>query len=108
MLAKLFGVFLLASLAAADLHESCTCHNGDSYNWRMTTNACTKYTDYKYEWGGATYDTPSGRCTQNSPDDKIAGDQWEDACKEIARTGFACADGQGTCYADPADVRGWC
>lgn len=27
----------------ADSHESCTCHNGDSYNWRITSPACDFY-----------------------------------------------------------------
>lgn len=32
-----------------DTHASCTCHNGDSYNWRMTTAACTVYNDAGYQ-----------------------------------------------------------
>ncbi|KAJ4328407.1 hypothetical protein N0V84_001090 [Fusarium piperis] len=108
MLAKTLSVFFFLTLATARLHDSCTCHNGDSYNWRMTTNACTDYNDSKFEWGGATYDTPSGRCTQITAEDKIAGKQWEAACKKIALSGFQCADGVGTCYADPDDVRGRC
>jgi hypothetical protein len=36
------------------------------------------------------------------------GDQWEEACKAIATAGFACADGQGTCYASTDDIKGWC
>ncbi|EPE03010.1 hypothetical protein F503_08624 [Ophiostoma piceae UAMH 11346] len=102
-----FFATLLAS-ASADLHASCTCHNGDSYNWRMTTIACTAYNNADYKWGGTVYDTPSGRCTQESADSQIAGDQWEDACKSIAASGFQCADGQGTCFADPDDVQGSC
>ena len=35
--------------SSADLHASCTCHNGDSYNWRMTTVACTAYDNANYK-----------------------------------------------------------
>ncbi|KAH7128036.1 hypothetical protein B0J13DRAFT_611570 [Dactylonectria estremocensis] len=105
---KLFSTFLFLSLAAADLHESCTCHNGDSYNWRITTKACEIYNEAAYQWGGAVYDTPSGRCTKAGTDDRLAGDQWEAACQSIAESGFDCADGQGTCYASPDDVKGSC
>ncbi|KAH6970624.1 hypothetical protein BKA56DRAFT_559006 [Ilyonectria sp. MPI-CAGE-AT-0026] len=108
MLARFIPAILFFALAAADLHDSCTCHNGDSYNWRMTTNACASYNDANYQWGGAFYDTPSGRCTQQSAEEQLAGDQWEAACKEIAKTGFQCSDGVGTCYANPDDVSGWC
>ncbi|TPX13728.1 uncharacterized protein E0L32_005931 [Thyridium curvatum] len=104
----LLRVMLFSSVAMADLHTSCTCHNGDSYNWRMTTLACTSYDEAKYQWGGAVYDTPSGRCTQRTDADRIAGDQWEEACQKIAKAGFQCVDGKGTCYADPASVRGSC
>ncbi|KAH7131293.1 hypothetical protein EDB81DRAFT_808299 [Dactylonectria macrodidyma] len=105
---KVVSAFCFFSVALADLHASCTCHNGDSYNWRMTTKSCTIYNDAGYEWGGTTYDSASGRCTQNSSEENIAGDQWEDACKEIAKSGFDCADGVGTCYASPDDIKGWC
>lgn len=30
--------------SVADSHYSCTCHNGDSYNWRITSPACDFYT----------------------------------------------------------------
>ncbi|KAH8660551.1 hypothetical protein BX600DRAFT_523543 [Xylariales sp. PMI_506] len=96
-----------AGVVLGDLHASCTCHNGDSYNWRITTAACTVYNDAGYQWGGAEYDTPSGRCTADS-DASIAGDQWEAACKSVATTGFQCSSGEGTCFAEPDDVRGWC
>ncbi|SPJ72648.1 uncharacterized protein FTOL_02377 [Fusarium torulosum] len=108
MFAKVLSAFLLLSAVTAKLHDNCACHNGDSYNWRMTIDACAEYNDAGYEWGGATYDTPSGRCVQATPEDKLAGDQWEDACRKIAQTGFACADGKGTCYANPDEVRGSC
>lgn len=70
----------------ADPHGSCTCHNGDSYNWRMTTVACAEYDANEYpvyktlspsnttpedkhqltfpQWGGTSYDTPSGRVSK--------------------------------------------
>ncbi|KAL6410107.1 hypothetical protein AUP68_06518 [Ilyonectria robusta] len=108
MLAKVFSVVLFFAFAAADLHDNCACDNGDSYNWRITTNACTMYNDANYKWGGASYDTASGRCTQATAEDQIAGKEWESACKEIAKAGFQCADGVGTCYVDPDDVRGRC
>ncbi|KAF4974271.1 hypothetical protein FZEAL_8807 [Fusarium zealandicum] len=108
MLAKVLSAFLFLSVVTADLHNSCACHNGDSYNWRITTNACTEYNDAGYKWGGATYDGPAGRCTQASAEAQIAGKEWEAACKKIAQTGFQCADGEGTCYADPKKVRGRC
>ncbi|KAJ3522658.1 hypothetical protein NM208_g12767 [Fusarium decemcellulare] len=125
MLAKIFSAFLFLTAVTANLHDSCTCHNGDSYNWRMTTNACGKYNDAGYKWGGSVYDTPSGRVSKpyfnktvpNANDSsapkptqrpQLAGKEWEAACKEIAQTGFQCADGVGTCYADPDEVRGRC
>ncbi|EKJ77356.1 hypothetical protein NXS19_010729 [Fusarium pseudograminearum] len=108
MLAKVFSVVLFLSVATAKLHNNCACHNGDSYNFRMTMNACTVYDDADYQWGGVKYDTPSGRCTQEDAEAQIAGDQWEDACKEVAAKGFPCADGKGTCFANPKEVRGRC
>lgn len=36
------------------------------------------------------------------------GDQWEEACQAIAVSGFACTDGQGTCYAPEDEVTGSC
>ncbi|RGP69512.1 hypothetical protein FSPOR_4616 [Fusarium sporotrichioides] len=108
MLAKVLSAFLFLSVVTADLHNNCACHNGDSYNFRMTMDACTVYNDAGYEWGGVAYDTPSGRCTQANAEAQIAGDQWEDACREVAAKGFPCADGKGTCFADPSEVRGRC
>ncbi|KAF4345530.1 hypothetical protein FBEOM_480 [Fusarium beomiforme] len=105
MLAKFFSVFILASVAMAKLHDNCACHNGDSYNWRLTAAACEEYNDKDYEWGGAIYNHESGRATA---EDKIAGDQWEDACRKIAEEGYDCADGEGKCYAKPDEVRGRC
>ncbi|KAJ4005030.1 uncharacterized protein FIESC28_03237 [Fusarium coffeatum] len=108
MFAKALTVFVLLTAVTAKLHDNCACHNGDAYNFRMTIDACKVYNDAGYKWGGAAYDTPSGRCVQADAEAKLAGDQWEDACKEIASKGFPCADGKGTCYADPKDVRGRC
>ncbi|KAM0356371.1 hypothetical protein ACHAPY_006827 [Fusarium culmorum] len=96
MLAKVFSVVLFLSVATAKLHNNCACHNGDSYNYRMTMNACTVYDDADY------------KCTQEDAEAQIAGDQWEDACKEVAAKGFPCADGKGTCFANPKEVRGRC
>ncbi|KAF4441828.1 hypothetical protein F53441_11913 [Fusarium austroafricanum] len=108
MLVNVFSVFMFLSVATAKLHENCACHNGDSYSFRLTMAACTEYNDAGYEWGGAKYDTPSGRCVGASGEDKIAGDQWEDACRKISKEGFACADGEGKCYANSDSVRGRC
>ncbi|KAH8688516.1 hypothetical protein BGZ61DRAFT_518561 [Ilyonectria robusta] len=102
------AAFFFFSLAAADLHENCACNNGDAYNWRMTTAACTTYDDAQYQWGGVTYDSPSGRCVKENDTDRLAGDQWETACKDAAKNGFACSDGLGTCFANPDDVSGAC
>ncbi|KPM37538.1 hypothetical protein AK830_g9014 [Neonectria ditissima] len=96
------------NVVTADLHDSCACRNGDSEIARITTLACTAYNDAGYEWGGATYDEGTGRCVQTTADDQIAGDQWEAACQQIATAGFACVDGEGTCYANPDDVQGSC
>ncbi|KAH7223019.1 hypothetical protein BKA60DRAFT_538466 [Fusarium oxysporum] len=101
MFAKIFSAFLLITAVTAKLHDNCACHNGDSYNWRLTVAACTEYNDEGYEWGGATYNETSGRCVQATTEDKIAGDQWEDACRKIAEEGYDCADGEGKCYANP-------
>ncbi|OBT59635.1 hypothetical protein VE04_00185 [Pseudogymnoascus sp. 24MN13] len=100
---------LFLSSSMADRHGSCTCHNGDSYNWRITTLACTKYAEAAYGNGNVAYDTPSGRCTQVTPDDNIMGDQWEEACRAVAQSGFQCADGSDNkCYANTQAVRGSC
>lgn len=60
------------------------------------------------QWGGATYDEVTGWCTQANSDARIAGKEWEAACRDIAQKGFGCIDGQGKCYADVGDVRGRC
>ncbi|KAI1043545.1 hypothetical protein LB505_010142 [Fusarium chuoi] len=52
--------------------------------------------------------TAVGACAQATTEDKIAGDQWEDACRKIAEEGYNCADGEGKCYANPDKVRGRC
>ncbi|XDG07722.1 hypothetical protein ABKA04_007337 [Annulohypoxylon sp. FPYF3050] len=98
---------LLAVSVRGDLHPDCVCNNDGTYNWRMTTVACTKYNDAGYQWGGSTYDTPSGRCDAASGA-QIAGKEWEAACKAIASSGFQCVDGVGTCFANPDSVRGSC
>ncbi|SPO03584.1 uncharacterized protein DNG_06267 [Cephalotrichum gorgonifer] len=107
-LSLLSAAVLLVSSVMADLHDSCTCHNGDSYNWRMTTAACTVYDEAKYQWGGTYYNSTTGRCTQRASEDQLGGNEWEDACKRIASTGFQCADGVGTCFANTEDIKGWC
>ncbi|KAF5577872.1 hypothetical protein FPCIR_11855 [Fusarium pseudocircinatum] len=96
MFAKVFSAFLLVTVVTAKLHDNCACHNGDSYNWRLTAAACTEYNDQGYE------------CAQATAEDKIAGDQWEDACRKIAEEGYDCANGEGKCYANPSKVRGRC
>ncbi|GKT55920.1 hypothetical protein ColTof4_11667 [Colletotrichum tofieldiae] len=108
-IAKVASIFFFLSVASADLHDSCTCHNGDSYNWRITTKACELYASKNYQWGKGTYDTPSGRCVKNSDNDQLAGKEWEAACREVATSGFQCADGQGLrCNAPTDEVRGRC
>lgn len=54
-----------------------------------------------------SYVTDTGRCTSSSGS-LLDGDRWQAACQKIATDGFACADGQGTCYADSASVKGSC
>ncbi|KAK1974176.1 hypothetical protein LZ30DRAFT_741270 [Colletotrichum cereale] len=107
-ISKMAAAFLFLSAASADLHDNCACHNGDSYNWRITIKACELYSSKKYQWGPTTYDTPSGRCTKDADWAQIAGDQWEEACRDVAKTGFDCFDGKGHCTADPDVVRGRC
>ncbi|EFQ27407.1 hypothetical protein CGRA01v4_04486 [Colletotrichum graminicola] len=108
-IAKIASVFALLSVASADLHDHCSCGNSDSYNWRITIKACELYASKNYEWGKTVYDTPSGNCVKATDTDQIAGDQWEEACREVATSGFQCADGQGLrCTAPPDEVRGWC
>ncbi|TXC01840.1 hypothetical protein FocTR4_00009371 [Fusarium oxysporum f. sp. cubense] len=48
------------------------------------------------------------KCVQATAEDKIAGDQWEDACRRIAEEGYDCADGERKCYANPDKVHGRC
>ncbi|KAK2055194.1 hypothetical protein LY76DRAFT_550738 [Colletotrichum caudatum] len=104
---KLAAAFLFVSVASANLHDTCACHNSDSYNWRMTTKACEYYARSNYKWGQTVYDSPSGNCVGVNGG-KIAGDQWEDACRQTAKAGFDCADGRGHCTADPDSVFGSC
>ncbi|KAH6664800.1 hypothetical protein F5X68DRAFT_279591 [Plectosphaerella plurivora] len=108
MLPKVFGIFFFSALASANLHTNCHCDNGEAYNWRITADACKTYNDANYKWGGATYDAATGWCTQANSDARIAGKEWEAACRDIAQKGFGCIDGQGKCYADVGDVRGRC
>ena len=35
--------------SAGNTHFSCTCHNGDSYHWRITSLACEKYSSHQYK-----------------------------------------------------------
>ncbi|KAI0886535.1 uncharacterized protein GGS22DRAFT_114782 [Annulohypoxylon maeteangense] len=97
----------LAVSVRGDLHPDCVCNNGGTYVWRMTTNACTVYNNAAYQWGGSNYNTASGRCDANSGA-QLGGNEWEAACKSVAKTGFQCVDGVGTCFADPDEVRGSC
>ncbi|EKG20561.1 hypothetical protein MPH_02088 [Macrophomina phaseolina MS6] len=110
--AKFFTASVLAVLSvgvAANDHASCTCHNGDSYNWRITTVACDLYNRQKWANGKVYYDTPSGRCTQNDGTQYLMGNEWEAACRSAAKSGFPCADGVGTCFqSDEDEIRGWC
>ncbi|KAH7063714.1 hypothetical protein B0J12DRAFT_694598 [Macrophomina phaseolina] len=101
---------ILTATAAAKRYNSCTCHNGDSYNWRITSKACELHTQWYPGRGEATYDTPSGRCKVNDMSSGFfTGDQWEAVCQEIGKTGFLCASGSGTCFQPEAsEVQGWC
>ncbi|PSR80001.1 hypothetical protein BD289DRAFT_476353 [Coniella lustricola] len=102
------SIALLAAFVGfslADMHYSCTCHNGDSYNWRITSPACAYYAPLRP--ADVTYVSSSGRCTSNSGS-QIDGDSWQAACQKIAVDGFACASGEGTCYADADSVKGSC
>ncbi|KAF9871037.1 hypothetical protein CkaCkLH20_11454 [Colletotrichum karsti] len=108
-IAKVASLFALVSVATANLHDNCACDNGDSYNWRITTKACELYSSKNYQWGVGVYDAPSGRCVKKTDNDQLAGKEWEAACREVASTGFDCADGKGLyCKANPDDVRGRC
>ncbi|KAJ4397783.1 hypothetical protein N0V93_002020 [Gnomoniopsis smithogilvyi] len=103
-----FSLSLLAAFigaAVADSHYSCTCHNGDSYIWRITSPACDFYkTDRPAD---VSYVSDTGRCTSSSGN-LIDGDSWEAACKKMVTDGYECGDGQGKCYADSDDIKGWC
>jgi hypothetical protein len=33
----------------ANDHDNCACHNGDSYNWRITIKACETYLAANYK-----------------------------------------------------------
>ncbi|ORY68458.1 uncharacterized protein BCR38DRAFT_472016 [Pseudomassariella vexata] len=103
----LSALALFAGSVLGDLHSQCTCMNGDSAIARITTDACTAYTAAAYQWGTATYDEASSECVADSGSN-IAGDQWQSACQEVAKAGYACADGVGTCYASVDDVKGSC
>ncbi|KAF3764096.1 hypothetical protein M406DRAFT_71339 [Cryphonectria parasitica EP155] len=103
-----FYIALVAAFAGvsfADMHYSCTCHNGDSYNWRITSPACSFYAPDRP--ADVSYVTDTGRCTSASGS-QIDGDSWQAACQKIATEGFDCADGQGKCYAESSDVTGSC
>ncbi|RYP39873.1 hypothetical protein DL767_001992 [Monosporascus sp. MG133] len=108
-LALVFATSLVfAPSALADDHPNCACHNGDSYNWRITTLACEEYARLGYENSNVVYDASSGRCVQATSGDYLMGKEWEAACRAIAQSGFGCADGQGTCFAKKDSVRGRC
>ncbi|GKT45880.1 uncharacterized protein ColSpa_06061 [Colletotrichum spaethianum] len=107
-IAKITAIFLLFSFAFANLHDSCKCRNSESDNSRMTTSACETYSNKNYKWGKSAYDAASGLCIKSSQTDQIAGNEWEAACREVAVSGFPCADGKGHCTADPNEVRGKC
>ncbi|KAI8308416.1 hypothetical protein K4K61_002688 [Colletotrichum sp. SAR11_59] len=109
-IAKVASLFVLVSAVSANLHDNCACHNGDSYNWRITVKACELYSSKNYEWGVGVYDEASGRCVKKTDNDQLAGKEWEAACREVATDeGFACADGKGLyCKADSDSVRGRC
>ncbi|KAH6892635.1 hypothetical protein B0T10DRAFT_458343 [Thelonectria olida] len=107
-IAKVSSVFAAINVVAANLHDNCHCRNGDSAYDRITTLACEAYNAAGYEWGGTTYNADTGSCVKATSEDKIAGKEWEAACRQIATSGFACADGEGTCYANSDDVRGDC
>ncbi|CAN8097004.1 unnamed protein product [Discula destructiva] len=104
---SLSAVMLFVGAAIADTHPECWCSNGGTYNWRITTNSCTAYSDKGYQWGTTTYNDASGLCVADSGA-VIAGNEWSDSCKATASAGFACADGVGTCYANAEDVSASC
>ncbi|WQF89947.1 hypothetical protein CDEST_14961 [Colletotrichum destructivum] len=109
----LAGAVFFAFFADARYHDSCTCHNGGTYNWRLTTKACDSERALLAQlksWGSVQYDTPSGRCRSVGVKDLISGDDFETLCKAVAsQVGFPCAfDNSLTCYADPDAVSSWC
>ncbi|KAJ0164030.1 hypothetical protein CTA2_1902 [Colletotrichum tanaceti] len=109
----LAGAVFFAFFANADYHDSCTCHNGGMYNWRLTTKACETEATLlakRTRWGTVKYDTPSGRCKSVGVSDLIAGEEFTALCKALAsQVGFPCAfDNSATCFADPDDVSSWC
>ncbi|KAF2090366.1 hypothetical protein K490DRAFT_54751 [Saccharata proteae CBS 121410] len=110
-LLSMTAVAIFASIpsAVADDHTSCTCHNQDSYNWRITTAACDLYNNWNNDNNAVAYDSPSGRCNTIDANQVIDGKNWENACQETAKAGFQCTSGQGTCYVeDTSNVQGWC
>ncbi|KAI7784965.1 hypothetical protein LA080_008364 [Diaporthe eres] len=99
---KLSLTFLavFAGVVVADMHATCACNNG-GYNWRITSPACDAY------GSDVSYDSAAGRCTSKSGK-ALDGDQWEAKCQDVAKAGFACVDGKGTCYASADGVKGDC
>ncbi|KAF4805734.1 hypothetical protein CGCSCA5_v015091 [Colletotrichum siamense] len=99
----------LLSVASANLHDSCACHNSGDPNLRITAKACELYASKQHRWGKGDFDASSGQCVKSTDSDQIAGKEWEAACREAADTGFKCADGKGLyCKAPPNEVRGRC
>ncbi|KAL0933860.1 uncharacterized protein CTRU02_210659 [Colletotrichum truncatum] len=108
-----FALFVFS--ADADWHYSCTCHNGGSYIWRITTKACDAYNQHiDSEWPDSEnhvrYDTPSGRCTSVGPGGNVIdGDTMESVCKNTGTNGFPCEhDNSKTCFANPGSISSWC
>ncbi|EKG11725.1 hypothetical protein MPH_11218 [Macrophomina phaseolina MS6] len=114
LFSKLFSIsaVVAASLvggAVADKHNTCACNIIDNYNWRMTTKACDRYNEKGHPGGKVKYDTPSGMCMGDGEGNYVMGKEWEAACREAGDSGFACADGVGTCFQeDDSKVRGTC
>ncbi|CCF37674.1 hypothetical protein CH063_08950, partial [Colletotrichum higginsianum] len=76
----LASAVFFAFFADARYHDSCTCHNGGTYNWRLTTKACDSeraLLAQQKSWGSVQYDTPSGRCRSVGVTDLISGDDFE-------------------------------
>jgi hypothetical protein len=76
--------------------------------YALTLSLCHNIVLTCHQWGGATYDSATGWCTQTDGNARIAGKEWEAACRSVAQGGFGCVDGQGWCYAAVSDVRGRC